>query len=444
MGNRRPLNQEEKEQVYQGKLNGQTLGEIAQELNCSWETARKWWKRWRSQGKTGIRQKRCGRGPSGALSKFDPHIGEKAKQLKQKHRQWGANRVRIELCADPELQGLKIPSRSRLASFFKEACPECVTVYRIRPPVQKAKGKAWQVHEEWQMDSQEDIALGNGEIATISNLRDPFGAAPIASLAFSGKVTTRSRKLTFPEYRQLLRAGFSEFQTLPDRVSTDNELRFLGNPSSDFPGLLTLYLAGLGIAHVFIRPGRPTDHAQVERGHRTLDNLVFSEEDLQDLTHLQQALDRERQVYLHTFPSQASDCHGQPPLLAHPELLHPRRFYQPELEPLLFSLQRVFDFLATFTFERIVSHSGCVALTHQISIGRQYARTLPHRKVWVRCDPATQEWVFFQKLPPDSDQLVEFIRRPIQYLDFFTLTGLDPAALLPPLPVQLPLPFPLS
>jgi hypothetical protein len=444
MEKRAPLTPTEKERIYTGKLNGETLVEIARELHCSWETARKWWKRGREQGRAGLRQERRGRGRKGILAQFAPAVAEKAERLKRQHPHWGAARVRIELANDPMLVQEALPGRSRLATFFKERCPECVLVYKARPPLKRAGPKARMVHEEWQMDSQEGIELGNGETAIVTNIRDPVGAAPIASLAFSGKVTTRSRKLTFPEYRQVLRAGFAEFRTLPDRVSTDNELRFLGNPASDFPGRLTLYLVGLGIQHVFIRPGHPTDHAQVERGHRTFDNLVFSEEDLQDLPHLQQALDRERQVYLHSFPSQASDCHGQPPLSAHPELLHPRRFYSPALEPLLFSIQRVFDFLATFTFERIVSHSGCVALAHQVSIGRQYARDLPLRKVWVRCDPVAKQWVFFCKQAVDKQDLVELLRRPILDLNFETLTGLDCSTPLPAFPVQLPLPFPVS
>lgn len=443
MGNRAPLSQAEKERIYTGKLNGQTLVEIARELECSWETARKWWKRWKERGLEGIRQKRSGRGTVGPLSQFDPRVAQKAETLKRKYRRWGADRVRIALAEDPELAGVAIPGRSRLAVFFKQRCPECVTVYKPRPPAPGMGQQVHAVHAVWQLDSQEGIALGNGETAIVSNIRDPFGAAPITSQAFSGKVTRRSRKLTFPEYRQVLRAGFSEWQTLPDQVSTDNELRFIGNPSSDFPGLLTLYLVGLGIRHVFIRPGQPTDHAQVEREHRTLDNWTFSAEDLQDLAHFQQALDRERRIYLLSFPCHASDCQGQPPLVAHPELLHPRRFYQPALEPLLFSMQRVFDFLATFTFERIVSTSGSVALTRQVSIGRKYAREIPDRKVWIRCDPLRQEWVFYRKPASAGEERVELTRRPIQNLDFETLTGLDPNLPLPPQPVQLPLPFPV-
>lgn len=444
MEKRAPLSQAEKERIYTGKMKGQTETELAAELGCSVETVRKWWKRGRKSGLEGFRRPRRGRSAKGMLSQFDERVAEKAKELKEKHRGWGADRVRIELADDPELVGLRLPGRSRLATFFKECCPASVMVYKPRPAAPNGGRKASGVHEEWQMDSQEGIALGNGETAVVDNIRDPYGAAPIASRAFSGTVTKRSRKLTFAEYREVLRAGFAEWQTLPDRVSTDNELRFVGNPSSDFPGLLTLYLAGLGIEHVFIRPARPTDHAQVERGHRTLDNLTVSAEDLQDLEHFQQALDRERQIYLRKFPSHASDCDGRPPLVAHPELLHPRRFYQPELEPLLFSMQRVFDFLATFTFERIVSTRGTVSLLQQVSIGRKYARELPDRKVLVRCDPLNQEWVFFNQPASAEDKIIELARRPITNLTFQLLTGLDPNLPLPAQPVQLPLPFPVA
>lgn len=441
MGKRAPLNQSEKEWIYLEKLNGRSLVELARELGCSWETARKWWKRGRNAGLAGLRQRRKGRGSAGILSQFDPRIAQTAETLKRAHPGWGADRVRIELTQDPTLQGQPLPKRSRLAAFFKQCCPECVTVYKARPPAPGGGQKARAVHEIWELDVQEGIALANGDTASIGNIRDPYGAAPIASRAYTGKVTTRSRKLTFPEYRELARAGFTEWQTTPDQVWTDNELRLIGNPSSDFPSLFTLYLAGLGIRHVFIRPGQPTDHAHVERGHRTLDNLAFSEEALQDLAHLQAALDHERHVYLHDFPCHASDCHGRPPIVAHPELLQPRHDYHPDLEPVLFSMQRVYNFLATFTFERAVSSSGSVALTGQVSIGRKYARELPNRKVWVRCDPESREWVFFGKARPDRDELMELTRRPIKNLDFETLTGLEPPLALPPQPVQLYLPF---
>ena len=442
MGNRTPLSQGEKEQIYTGKLKGQTHAELAEALGCSVETVRKWWKRGRKTGLEGLRQQRRGRQTTGILSQFDERVAQKAEAYKDKHRGWGADRVLIELRKEEQLAGLRLPKRSRLAAFFKARCPQAVKDYKARSPERPGLPKPQAVHEVWQMDNQEGIALSNGETAILCNIRDPYGAAPIASQAFAGKVTTRSRKLTVAEFRQVLRHAFTEWQTLPDSVWTDNELRLIGNPASDFPSLLTLYLAGLGIRHRFIRPARPTDHAQVERGHRTLDNLAFSEEALQDLEHLQQALDHERQVYLLEFPSHASDCDGRPPLLAHPELLHPRRYYRPDLEPFLFSMQRMFHFLATFTFERKVSDTACVALAHQVSIGRKLARQLKERIVWIRCDPLTQEWVIYQKPAHPQDELVELTRRPITHLTYEAITGFDPRLPLPAQPVQLPLPFP--
>jgi transposase-like protein len=443
MGTRAALCQADKVRIYTGKLAGQTHAELAHELNCSLETVRKWWRRGRKQGLEGLRERRHGRKKTGILSQFDPEVAQKAKEYKRAHHRWGADRVLLELSMEKDLQGKRFPKRSRLAAYFKAVCPDCVTQYNLHPPPTQRHDQAQSVHEVWQMDNQEEIQLANGDLAIICQIRDPFGAAPITAQAFGGKVTTRSRKLTFVEFRQVLRIAFTEWQTLPDCVSTDNELRFIGNPSSDFPSLLTLYLVGLGIQHSFIPPATPTAHAQVERGHRSFDNLAFDGAALQDVEHLQAALDRERAVYLLEFPVHASDCQGRPPLLAHPELLHPRRFYQPELEPLLFSMQRVYDYLATFTFERIISQSGCVALSHQISIGRQFARQFSDRKVWVRCDPIRQEWVFLRKPENVQDEWIELTRRPIQGLTFESLTGLDPTISLPSLPVQLELPFPV-
>ncbi len=441
MSKREPLNREEKERIYRGKLAGRTLVEMAAELNCSIETARKWWRRGRDQGLAGLRSARRGRGKSGILSQFEACVVVKVERHKREHPGWGADRVLIELRADPELQGLALPKRSRMAAFFKERCPECVAPYKFHPALSPG-AKSGAVHEIWQMDCQEGVRLADGEIAIICNIRDPFGAAPIASQAFRGKTEQRWRKLEWTEYRQVLRQGFSEWRTLPDSVWTDNELRLIGNPSSDFPSLLTLYLAGLGIKHRFIRPAIPTDHAQVERGHRTLDGLAFERQSLTNVEQLQHSLDRERQVYLWHFPSHASDCAGRPPLQVHPELLHPRRPYQPESELQLFSMQQVFDFLATFTFERKISHSGCVSLTHQVSIGRNLAREIPNRMAWVRCDPVRREWVFYRKSENDQDELTELVRRPIERLDVKVLTGLDPEMVPPvPQPVQLSLPF---
>jgi transposase InsO family protein len=110
-------------------------------------------------------------------------------------------------------------------------------------------------------------------------------------------------------------------------------------------------LVGLDIEHRLSRPHQPTDQAQVERNHRTLDGFALDEASRANLTSLQQALDRERRLYHEHFPTRAGDCDGQPPLVVHPELRAPRRPYRPDWELALFDLRRVELYLATFTFQ---------------------------------------------------------------------------------------------
>jgi hypothetical protein len=200
---------------------------------------------------------------------------------------------------------------------------------------------------------------------------------------------------------------------------------------------LSLYLAGLGIKHTFIRSHQPTDQPQIERNHRTLDGLTDDEQSRQDITNFQQALDKERAIYNQEFPARASDCQQRPPLQAHPSLLTPRRPYQPEWEFILFDIQRVFDYLATFIFDRKVSRNGQVTLK-----GLHYSVGLGHagQDIKVRFDPATQEWIFLEE--DSQGQPQELRRQPLVGIDFTILTGLskpeEPLA-LPPIQLTLPL-----
>lgn len=434
----------QKERVFTGKLAGHTLAELAVEIGCSVACARKWWRKGRDGGLAGLRAPRRGRGRAGCLSQFDPGVAEKALEYKRSHAKWGANRVLIELRNTPELAGLRLPSRSRLAEFFKEHCPECVAVRQTRAERINPLPKPRAVHEIWQLDGQENVRLANGEIATICNIRDPVGAAMIASQAFSVKTPARWRRLEWTEYRSVLRAGFTEWKTLPDGIQTDNELGMAGTPTDPYPSPLTLWLVGLGIAHRFIRPAHPTDQPQIERNHRTLDDLALNEEGLCDLDHLQQALDRERWIYNTCFPSRASDCNGRSPIMAHPELLRPRRSYAPQLELALFNLQRVFDYLAGFTFERRVSSAGRISLGRCVySVGKRLYRLLKQLGeplVSVCMDPQRQEWVVYAKPPQGERPIKVFARLPAKNLDVATLTGILPQPAPISQPIQLTLP----
>ncbi len=440
MSRRLPLTAIEKEQIYQGKLQGKTLAQVARKVGCSLYCARKWWRRGRDEGRTGLLAKQRGRRATGILSHFEARVKERALTYKQTHPGWGAKRVLVELKRDRRLKGLALPHPSRLTALFKQDCPECVATPKkpsrprsVRPPL------ATGVHEIWQLDCQEGIRLKDGEVATICNIRDPVGAAIIASRAFAVKTKRHWRKLTLPEVRQVLRTAFAEWRVLPDAVLTDNELGLAGNPTDHFPSLLTLWLVGLGVSHFFIRPACPTDQPQVERCHRTLDNFALNDTALLNLTNLQDSLDRERYQHNHLFPSQASDCAGRPPLTAHPELLRPRRPYRPEHKLSLFDWQRAADYLAIFTFERKVSTSGQVSLGgHLYSVGRPLAGL----SLLVRFDAQAWQWVMLTIQADEQGQITqaEVARRSPKGFDIETLTGLQPETHQSASPLQLTFP----
>ena len=435
---RLPLTQREKERIYQEKIAGKTLTEIAEELDCSWECVRKWWRVARRQGEVGLRAQRGARGSTGALSQFDPQVALEAKRLKSTHSGWGADRVLGELQKIESLQGLPLPSRSRLAAYFQESCPESVAARQPRPPQPGAPPPAQGVQQVWQLDIQEKILLLDGDIASVCSIRDPFAAAMIASQAFSVQKNTHYRKVQWTEIREVLRKGFTEWKTLPETVLTDNELVQAGGPKESFPSRLTLWLVGLGIRHAFIRPGVPTDQPQIERQHRILADWAQNDIDRGHLSDFQQALDRERAHYNYHFPTRSKGCALQPPVQAHPDLLVPRRPYTPEQELALFDLQRVFDFLARKTYRRKVHVvTAHISLGDEIyCLGRALKREHQLTEVEVKLDPQAHQWVV---LAEDGQR--ELIRLTPKHLDAETLTGLQGSP--PPLqqPVQLLLPF---
>jgi transposase-like protein len=431
MSKRLPLTPAEREHIYRAKLRGHTLGEIAADLNCSVETVRKWWRYARDHGRTGLQHVRRGRPASGILSQFAPHLIAQALTLKRANPRWGPARVRVELQRDQALYGQALPSCSRLAILFKTECPECVGLRRRKRPSLTPPVPPTAVHECWQLDMQEAIWLADGRVATICTIRDVVGAAILASQAFDVTTPGRYRKLRWQEVRQVIRSACTRWETLPDALQTDNEVCLAGQPTDPSPSQLTLWLIGLGVVHRFSRAGQPTDQAQIERTHRTLDNFAHLLDRPPDLASVQQRLDGEREQYNHWFPARASDCGGRPPLLAHPELLAPRRPYHPAWEQQLFEEQRVYDYLATIGLERKVSQVGQIQVGgRSLGVGRAYAG----QTVSIRCDKTTRQWVV-------DDQEGKLVTRlPVQGVDSSSLTGLSDQRAVAEQPIQLTLP----
>jgi hypothetical protein len=99
---------------------GETDAMIAATLGCSVWTVRKWRRRGQHHGRAGLIPRR-GRPAAEPLSTFPQPLREAILTLRRAHPGWGATTIFAELRADPAWQDYPLPSRSRIATLFKQA-----------------------------------------------------------------------------------------------------------------------------------------------------------------------------------------------------------------------------------------------------------------------------------------------------------------------------------
>ncbi|MDD3826855.1 MAG: integrase core domain-containing protein [Anaerolineae bacterium] len=395
--------------------NGQTYEAIAASEGVSPWTVRYWCRRERDGRSVRTVYRRE---PAGLLRRFDPKVRYCLLRLRLEHPRWGPNRLLAKLRKRPSLRGLPLPSEASIGRYlhqwprFRRPSKQAVARHRPNQPTQ--------VHQRWQTDFKLGIAMKNGTWANLYTVRDPFGEACIGAFVFpAGPMEHTPLPVDLEQVRSTLRTCFARWGTLPDEIQTDGEAVLVGHPAAPFPTVFTLWLKGLGIEHLVIRPGRPTDNAEVERCHRTVTDYAIVGNEGEEMVQLQQVLDEAVYELTYELPSRAKGCKGQPPISAHPELLQPRRPYQPDHELALFDLQRVDAYLATFTWQRTIGKTGQTEIgRYRYSVGRTHAR----QQVKVHFSPNDRHFVFSDSADPE----VEICRRPAKGLDVSDLTGLAP------------------
>jgi transposase InsO family protein len=407
---------EQREAFIARRVKGETFVEIGQAYGVSWQCVRFWWQRF-LQGQGLISHYE--RHQHSLLMRFTPLVRYVILRLKLAHLHWGPRRIRYHLQQRPSLVGHPLPSATQIGRYLHQ------WVRFHRPAKHKHELGALgspptRLHQCWQVDFKLGLALTDGSQVNLHTVHDPVGEVCIvARVTPAGPVGRKPKRVGLAELQTTLRLGFCRWGTLPEEVQTDNEALFTGNPSEHFPARFTLWLVGLGIRHHTIRPGKPTDNAAVERNHRTLNAYIVNDQKIASLAAFQQLLDQAWYELAFALPSYAHGCAGQPPVVAHPELLRQPRPYQAHLEWALFDLQRIDHFLAQFTWSRKVTASGQISLGgqhHYYSVGRAYADQL----VWVRFDPADRHFVFFA----DASATQAFARRPARHLTLPELIGL--------------------
>lgn len=386
MATRAPLTEAEKEYISRRKRGGASLEQIAHELECSWETVRKWWR----YARDGIRPRPRGRPSTGVLSTYSPLVSETAVAIKRAHPHWGPANVNLELKRQLGLEADQLPSQARLSALFKAECPEAVQPRSRRIYPERCPSSVTHPHQRWQVDGKEKVPVGDGDVVTILEVRDPVGALMIADEAFVTTTAKAWRKLTLQEVQNSLRQGFEEWG-FPLEIQTDREQVYIGAPLAPFPSLFTLWLRGLGIEHIVSRERRPTDQAHVERNHRTMGDMAWKDEVFETVEQLQMVLDDRRHRHNHELPIHAADCQGEPPLALRPWARHSGRPFHSALEEKLFDLERVDAYLAQHIWTRPVSHHGEVSIgRHKYQVGCVHAG----ETVSVRFIPASRSFRF--------------------------------------------------
>lgn len=400
---------------------------IADKYGVSPECVRYWCRRARwGESVTSVWSRR----PPVLLQDFDPLVRYAILRLRLKHPGWGPDRIRYHLGKRSSLHGNRLPSATQIGRYLHQWIRFRRQRRRPVPAVPRPQAPT-RVHECWQVDFKLGIALADGTLVNLHTVHDPVGEVCITlRVTEAGRVGQKPKRVSLAELQTTLRSGFARWQTLPEEVQTDNEALFVGNRTEQFPSRFALWLTGLGIQHRLIRPSKPTDNAAVERNHRTVYDYALRGHERDTLAQLQPVLEQAWHELAFELASQAKGCAGNPPVVAHPELLHPVRPYQPAQEFALFDLQRVDRFLAQLTWHRIVGKTGQVSLGgqhHYYSVGHSYAA----KNVVVRFDPTDRHFVF--ALADDPQQVIA--RRPARDLDAIDLIGEDSR------PHQLALPF---
>lgn len=415
----------QRQHFYERHERGETYAEIAADSEVSLECVRYWCRRLRVGGSPTTRHYRA---KTGLLSDFLPLVRYVILRLRLEHLRWGPQRIREKLGRHASLQSQRLPSRAQIGRYLHQW--PCFRRRRkhVRPaPTQHAQ--LTRVYQCWQFDFKMGIPLDDGTQVNLHTIRDPVGEVCIAAVVTpAGPQGRKPRRVTLRAAQNTVRKGFARWHTLPEALQTDNEAVYVGDTARDFPGLFTLWLVGLGIEHWVIRPGKPTDNAEVERCHQTLYNYAIAGCDASNQPHLQACLDRAVDELAFDLPSQAAGCAGRPPVAAHPELLQPQRLFALEQELATFDLKRVDAYLAGCLWQRTVGHTGqiCIGGWHQYySVGRTYAG----HQVMVCFDPTDRNFVFFEAQAPYA----EIGRPPARNLTTSDLTGLsDPESAIGP------------
>lgn len=400
----------ERSEFVELKLVGNTIAEIAKRTGWSYYCVRKWWRCFREAGREGLAPEDRRKQRGGAMSKFPGVVRFAILRIKKEHPGWGAPVAQLQASKRLNMSVSELPSVSTIEKYWAQYKRRLYKRHRKRYPVEKdePKPKPEQPHERWQADFKIKMQVAGIGKVDVFNVRDDASPVKIGSyVCASGTWNDRW-------VQNALRTAFTCWG-LCDRFQTDRDTHLVSVKRHPFPTRFILWLVGLGVEHEFAKSA-PANGC-VERFNRTWFDRVIDGSSFDDLSQLQACSDQALDWINTELPSRGRDCQGRPPLQAYPDANLPRRPFNLDEELDFFSIQRVYDFLATQFWWRTVSKVGQTGIAgRHYTVGLAYA----NQDVKFTFDPQSVEFVV------KDTQDIEIKRIKPLNLTIEEITGLNP------------------
>lgn len=266
------------------------LSELCRRFNISRQTGYKWLQRHAAQGPQGLVDR--SRRPRESPTRSPDAIVASVLELRRQHG-WGGRKIQRRLL---DLGHSQVPAPATITEILRR--------HGMLDERQRAQSQHWQRFEHehpnslWQMDFKGDfptLEAGRCSALTVLDDHSRFNVVLAACARTTTQVVQAELERAFQCYG------------LPSRINTDNGAPW-GSPTA--PGQLTelaVWLIRLGIHVSYSRPYHPQTNGKDERFHRSLKAEVLQRHAFTTHAHVQQELERWRQVYNSERPHEALD-----------------------------------------------------------------------------------------------------------------------------------------
>ncbi|BCZ76427.1 hypothetical protein PTKU64_27440 [Paraburkholderia terrae] len=264
------------------------FSELCRKFKITRQTGYKWLARHKAEGAEGLADR--SRRPHHSPTRSAGHIEARVIELRRQHG-WGGRKIARRL---RDLGETGIPAPATITEILRR--------HGLIDEHASRQRQHWQRFEHehpnslWQMDFKGDFpTLEGGRCAPLTVIDDHSRYNIVLSAC---------SRTTTEVVQDALERAFRCYG-LPSRINTDNGAPW-GSPSA--PGQLTelaVWLIRLGIQVSYSRPYHPQTNGKDERFHRSLKAEVLERHAFTTHAHVQQELDRWRQVYNTERPHEA-------------------------------------------------------------------------------------------------------------------------------------------